>query len=330
MRQKVTKVLVLFLLLALIPFQSVSAASSADIIKTAKDYIGVRYSYGGTTPSGFDCSGFTSYVFRNYGIELPRTSADQYNVGTKVTKANLIPGDLVFFSGTASKSGITHVGIYVGDNQFISATTSKGVKIDSLNGGYWGPKYYGATRVLTLAPGEFYDVSASNPAYPAIKALSTAGIINGFDNGTFGPDQSVTRAQAAAIINRVMKHEPSTLATFGDVPAGKWYEKDVAAMKELGIMGGFADGSFRPEATMTRAEMAAIVTRAFELQGTVSAAGINYKDVTPDFWAYDAIVTISSIDKTSVFAGEQFKASDNATRAAFTTAIFNAKSATGK
>ncbi len=330
MIQRVLKVLVFCLLLAIVPFQSVSAASSADVINTAKSQLGVRYAYGGTTPSGFDCSGFTSYVFQNHGIELPRTAAAQYNAGTKVTKADLIPGDLVFFSGTARKSGITHVGIYVGDNQFISATTSKGIKIDSLSGGYWGPKYSGATRVIAAAPGEFLDVSAANPAYTAIKTLSTAGIINGFDNGTFGPDQSVTRGQAAAIINRVIQHQPATLATFGDIAPGKWYEKDVAAMKELGIMGGFADGTFRPEATMTKAEMATIVTRAFDLQNTVTAAGMSYKDVTPDFWAYDAIVTMSAIDSTSVFAGEQFKASNNATRAEFSSAIYNAKNASGK
>lgn len=330
MIRKVSKMFLLFLLLAAIPFQTVSAASSADVVNAAKAQLGVRYVYGGTTPAGFDCSGFTSYIFRSFGIQLPRTSAAQYNVGTKVAKANLAPGDLVFFSGTAGKAGITHVGIYIGDNQFISATTSKGIKIDSLSSKYWGPKYVGATRVLTNAPGEFFDVSSSNPAYTAIKTLSTAGIINGFENGNFGPEQSVTRGQAAAIINRTIKHEPASLETFADVVPGSRFEKDIAAMKELGIMGGFADETFRPEATMTKAEMAAIVARAFKLQEVVAAASVNYKDVTPEFWAYDAIVAISAIDSTSVFAREQFKVSDNATRAEFATAIYNAKNATGR
>ena len=165
MKQQVAKVLIVFLLMTILPFHSVSAASSQEVINTAKSYLGVPYRMGGTTPSGFDCSGFTSYVFRNIGINLPRTSSDQYQAGTKVSKADLKPGDLVFFEKTYNKAGITHVGIYSGNNEFISATSSKGIKVDSLNSTYWGPKYYGATRVLVNQPGEFDDVSTSNPSY---------------------------------------------------------------------------------------------------------------------------------------------------------------------
>ncbi|PNB66271.1 hypothetical protein C1X30_35640, partial [Pseudomonas sp. FW305-BF6] len=74
------------------------------------------------------------------GISLPRSSSDQYGVGKTVSKDDLEPGDLVFFSNTY-KSGVSHAGIYIGNNKFISASSSKGIKIDSLSGGYWGPKY---------------------------------------------------------------------------------------------------------------------------------------------------------------------------------------------
>jgi cell wall-associated NlpC family hydrolase len=118
-----------------------------DIVNEAKQHIGVEYVFGGSSPSGFDCSGFVRYVYKQAGIKLPRSSADQYEVGKTVSKGDLEPGDLVFFSGTY-KSGISHAGIYVGDNKFISASSSKGIKIDSLKGGYWGPKYTGTKRVL--------------------------------------------------------------------------------------------------------------------------------------------------------------------------------------
>ena len=116
------------------------------IITTGKKYIGVPYVWGGSTPSGFDCSGFVQYVFRQHGIQLPRTSAQQYSVGTWVAKSNLLPGDLVFFN--TSGSGVSHLGIYLGNGDFLHASSSKGVMISQLSNSYWAPRYVGAKRVL--------------------------------------------------------------------------------------------------------------------------------------------------------------------------------------
>jgi len=123
-----------------------TSSAAEKIIATAKRYIGVPYVWGGATPSGFDCSGFVQYVFKAHGIMLPRTSKDQYRVGTYVSKANLKPGDLVFFN--TSGSGVSHLGIYIGNNQFIHASSSKGVMISSLSNSYWSARYLGARRVL--------------------------------------------------------------------------------------------------------------------------------------------------------------------------------------
>ena len=127
--------------------QSTSSPTSNAIISTAKKYIGVPYLWGGTTPSGFDCSGFVQYVFKAHGISLNRTCETQYKHGTYVSKSNLQPGDLVFFQNTY-KAGISHVGIYIGNGQFIHASSSKGVVISNLSSSYYVSHYYGARRIL--------------------------------------------------------------------------------------------------------------------------------------------------------------------------------------
>lgn len=128
------------------PSSSTQASKASAIIATSKKYIGVKYVYGGTTPSGFDCSGFVQYVFAKNGKSLPRVSRDQYRVGTSVSFSNLKAGDLVFFS--LAKNGVVdHEGIYVGNGQFINASSSKGVTIYTL-GPYWKSAFVGAKRVL--------------------------------------------------------------------------------------------------------------------------------------------------------------------------------------
>ena len=119
---------------------------SRRIVANSMNYIGVPYVFGGTGPSGFDCSGYVRYVFASAGIYLPRTADAQYEVGMPVSRGELIPGDLVFFS--TYDYGASHVGIYLGDGAFINASSSRGVAIDNLDGGYWGACYIGARRIL--------------------------------------------------------------------------------------------------------------------------------------------------------------------------------------
>lgn len=117
----------------------------ANVVETARKYIGCKYVYGGESPSGFDCSGFTSYVFKLHGVKLNRTAAGQYSNGVSVSKSKLQAGDLLMFG----KSGINHVGIYIGGGMMIhAANPSRGVTTDTINSGYYYKNYVGARRVM--------------------------------------------------------------------------------------------------------------------------------------------------------------------------------------
>lgn len=123
-------------------------AKTKAIIETAFKYIGTPYVFGGTTPKGFDCSGYVQYVFKQNKIDIPRLADEEYNkTGKKVERKKLQPGDLVFF--TTYEKGPSHVGIYIGDDKFINATSSSGVKVCRVSDPYyWGKRYFGAKRVL--------------------------------------------------------------------------------------------------------------------------------------------------------------------------------------
>ena len=117
------------------------------LLRTASTQLGTRYRSGGCDPnSGFDCSGFTTWVFNRYGVNLPRSSREQYQMGKEVAKNSLRKGDLVFFR---SKRGINHVGIYLENGKFIhSATYGKNVTISHLEEDYWRTHYAGGRRVF--------------------------------------------------------------------------------------------------------------------------------------------------------------------------------------
>lgn len=134
---------------------TVAAADRSDVVRDqseravalAKSLIGKPYRYGGTTLAGFDCSGFVMYVASQVGSWLPRTSYEQFSIGTTISKANLLPGDLVFYE--ASGPGASHVGIYVGNGAFVHAENeSTGVKTTLLANPWWSPKYLGARRIF--------------------------------------------------------------------------------------------------------------------------------------------------------------------------------------
>lgn len=125
------------------------SASNQVVIKAAKKMLGVKYRYGGTSPKrGFDCSGLVQYSHKAAGINLPRTTGQQYKASRWIARKYLQAGDLVFFKTTLSRA-VSHVGIYLGNNKFIHAPSSgKRVKISSMKERYWRKRFTGAGRVL--------------------------------------------------------------------------------------------------------------------------------------------------------------------------------------
>ena len=125
-------------------FGSGSISFIRNIIGTAMALQGVPYVFGGTSPGGFDCSGFVQYVFRNAGIQIPRMADEQYYASRKTAVPR--EGDLVFF--TTYMPGVSHVGIYIGGDNFVHASSSRGVTVSSLKDSYWAPRYVGAGAAM--------------------------------------------------------------------------------------------------------------------------------------------------------------------------------------
>ena len=125
-----------------------SAPDYYAVVGTALSLRGVPYRDGGTGPGGFDCSGFTQYVFAQHGVTLPRGVREQFRIGRSIRPKDLEPGDLIFF--TTTDPGASHVGIAVGGDEFVHAPSSAGVvRVERLSANYWSARFFGARRVGT-------------------------------------------------------------------------------------------------------------------------------------------------------------------------------------
>jgi uncharacterized protein YgiM (DUF1202 family) len=130
---------------------SAASTEGQEIAEFARQYVGYKYIYGSASPKsgGFDCSGLTYYVFKQFGYAISRTASQQYkNNGISISKEDLQPGDLVFFSRNGGRS-VTHVGLYYGDGMFVNASTeSTGVILSSLDSSWYTKTWYGAKRII--------------------------------------------------------------------------------------------------------------------------------------------------------------------------------------
>ncbi|WCH49873.1 C40 family peptidase [Lysinibacillus sp. OF-1] len=266
------------------------AATIADITNTAKAYIGVPYQYGGTNiKTGVDCSAFTQIVFSKLGISLERTSKAQYQQGTSIAKDQLKTGDLVFFN--TSGSGISHVGIYIGDNSFISATTSSGVKIDNINDPYyWGSRYVGAKRVTNFTENEFGEVKDAEIDFSVY----------------------ASRGEVALKLAKQLQLDTSnTNSSFPDVKPSSKYAGAAEALKKIGVFTGDENGKFNPGSPMTRGQLSKVLVEAFHLKQ--QGAAEQFVDVPSAHWANNYVSILAS-NKVTVGKGDNvFGVNDNVT-----------------
>lgn len=164
---KVMRRIIIALLLILLSL-SLYAGPAGEIIHTAAQLVGTPYRFGGTTPSGFDCSGLLHYLYSGVVRNFPRTSRDQARTGIPVGRAELRPGDLVFYATGSSPTKITHAALYVGDNaviQALSAGPQTGVVVTDMDERYWRNRYVTSRRVLADSlPPSGATVRATEPS----------------------------------------------------------------------------------------------------------------------------------------------------------------------
>ncbi|WP_347862225.1 C40 family peptidase [Salimicrobium sp. PL1-032A] len=303
---------------------SSSAQSKADdIIDTAYDYSGSPYVWGGTSPSGFDCSGYVQYVYGKHGIDLDRTSRQQALQGEPVSRSNLQPGDLLFFG-----SPVWHVGIYIGNNKMISAENpGDDIDVASLKY-YWGDQLSGARRVIdedqshtaSLSPGEFHDVSSHYWAEDKISYISQQGIIHGYEGGYFRPNRDVTRGEVAKMMSEALNLGTSSHDRFSDI-GSHWSSDYVNAVAAEGYITGYGDGTFRPDESMTREEIASLFDRAFHLSGS---ANVSFSDVNSGDWSYNAIEDLVANSITHGYEDGTFRPDHTTSRSEFAAFLYNA------
>jgi hypothetical protein len=134
--------------------------TATDLLDSARTHLGMPYVWGGTGKSGYDCSGFVNAVYAAHGYDLPRASRDQFQVGLITKRHQLKAGDLLFFVQEPGQQRISHVAMFVGDDEFIHAASGKGeVTYDRLSSNYYSTRFVGARRFLTLPPGRYSDAS---------------------------------------------------------------------------------------------------------------------------------------------------------------------------
>ena len=264
------------------------AATSTEITQTANKYIGVPYVYGGTTTKGFDCSGYTQYVFKQLGVTIKRTAADQYKQGTAVSKANLKVGDLVFFNTTGRTA--SHVGIYLGNNKFAHAGSSTGVTVASLTSSYWGPKYNGARRVI--------NTTTAVAPKPEVKGTQ-------IDFSIYASRGEV----ALKLAKELGLNTSNTNSPFSDVKSNSKYAGAVTALNKLGIFTGDHNKKFNPNSPLTREQLAKVLVEAFDLKHKGKTT--NFSDISKSAWSYNYIQVLASNGVTIGIGNNKFGTKNN-------------------
>ncbi len=259
-----------------------------DLINFLKGELGKPYQLGAIGPDGYDCSGLTYTAFQqSCNILLPRVSTDQYSIGVSVDLADIQKGDLLFFDTGSSSRKPNHVGVCIGDQKMINANSyANKVVEESYMSSYWQGAYYGTKRALNLST-PFMDVPISSPFYEYIIDLYEKGVVSGYPDGTFKPEQGINRAEVLKIILEAFEIPLVEIgdSPFSDVNTSDWFFKYVKTAYEQGIVNGYPDGTFKPANNVNRVECLKI---ALNTAGVTlpSSGSLNFSDVQATDWFY--------------------------------------------
>lgn len=206
-------------------------ASGEGIVETLRSALGVQYQWGGTSMSGFDCSGLVFWAFGKHGVSLPRTTYDMINVGASVQPNKLRPGDLVFFDTDRKRTGPDHVGVYIGGGKFIhAARTGQPVKISSLAEGYYMDRWMGGRRVS--------GVSAS-PSSGGGEALEVAPKLDAHELAeTYGMSYAFFKSQPELwkMLNRAVEGQWSPEKFQASVKNSKWWKSTSETARQAQVL----------------------------------------------------------------------------------------------
>ncbi len=259
--------------------------------------IGKPYALGQAGPNAFDCSGLIfAGLMELTDTEIPRISTDQFSLGKAIDIQEAGEGDLIFFDTGWIDRKPNHNGVCTEEKKMINANGYYNtVKEEPYSSDYWSDKIWGVRRIFTPngaldITGEnqstdFADVPPSHPYYEFITELKEKGVIKGYPGNLFRPDQNVTRAEALKIIllSFALPIQEAGELHFSDVRPPAWYTSIVETAKNLGIINGYPDGTFRPNAVITRAEISKVICEAGN--GDIpEVSESEFADVPTDAW----------------------------------------------
>ncbi len=291
------------------------------------------YILGSTGPATFDCSGlFYCALTTLFTEQIPRISTDQFALGVEVELAQILPGDLLFFDTGWTDRVPNHNGVCIGNGKMINANSHGGKVIEeAFMTGYWSSRIIGVRRIFDAhgkldlfgkhsQVASFTDVLPTHTQYAEIEALRKQGVVRGFADGTFHPDQTVTRAEALKIILLCFEIPllDADASLFSDVSDKDWHVTYITTAKKRGFTNGYVDGTFRPSNEINRAEIAKLL---FEIGNVNAPQGISdIPDVPSDAW-YCQYALASRKRKMFHFVGKKFLPTKSVTRGEMCQAI---------
>lgn len=232
-------------------------ARGESIVETARKYLGVNYVWGGTSPSGFDCSGLVQYAFAQAGIELPRVTYDQINVGQAVQPNKLRPGDLVFFDTDRKRSGPDHVGIYMGGGKFIHAPRpGDKVKISSLSDSYYMDRWMAGRRVSGVSADAASGGGFAEEVAPKLDAHELAE--------TYGMSYSFFKSQPDLwkMLNQAVEGQWTSDKFQAEIKNSNWWKKNSESVRKAQVIQKTDPATYRATMEGARAQAQDLAIKA--------------------------------------------------------------------